>query len=121
MRLAVFTKNLTNPAYCAARLGAERAAAALGGVEVLHFVPQTPDDPAQQSALIDEALVAASPDEFAPLARAMAEVMGHCDGFFPTDFFLYWRARVLAAARRLEVQGDPTAGYRDLQVRRVMR
>lgn len=56
MRLAVFTKNLTNPAYGAARLGAERAAAALGGVEVLHFVPQTPDDPAQQSALIDEAL-----------------------------------------------------------------
>lgn len=56
MRLAVFTKNLTNPAYGAARLGAERAAAALGGVEVLHFVPQTPDDPAQQRALIAEAL-----------------------------------------------------------------
>lgn len=56
MRLAVFTKNLTNPAYGAARLGAERAATALGGVEVLHFVPQTPDDPEQQSALIDEAL-----------------------------------------------------------------
>jgi ribose transport system substrate-binding protein len=56
MRLAVFTKNLSNPAYGAARLGAERAAAALGGVEVLHFVPQTPDDPEQQSALIDEAL-----------------------------------------------------------------
>ena len=56
MRLAVFTKNLTNPAYGAARLGAERAAAALGGVEVLHFVPQTPDDPEQQIALIDQAL-----------------------------------------------------------------
>ena len=55
-RIAVFTKNLTNPAYGAARLGAERAAAELGGVEVLHFVPQTPDDPVQQSALIDEAL-----------------------------------------------------------------
>lgn len=56
MRLAVFTKNFSNPAYGAARLGAERAAAALGGVEVQHFVPQTPDDPEQQSALIDEAL-----------------------------------------------------------------
>jgi ribose transport system substrate-binding protein len=56
MRLAVFTKNLTNPAYGAARLGAKRAAAALRGAEMLHFVPQTPDDPAQQSALIDEAL-----------------------------------------------------------------
>ncbi len=71
--------------------------------------------------LIDAALVAASPDEFAPLARAMAEVMGHCDGFFPTDFFIYWRARVLVAAGRLEIQGDPTAAYRDLQVRRVLR
>ncbi|RYY64458.1 MAG: sugar ABC transporter substrate-binding protein, partial [Comamonadaceae bacterium] len=30
MRLAVFTKNRTNPAYAAARLGADRAAAALG-------------------------------------------------------------------------------------------
>ena len=65
MRIAVFTKNLTNPAYGAARLGAERAAAALGGVEVLHFVPQTPDDPAQQSALIDEALaLQPRPDAF---------------------------------------------------------
>lgn len=65
MRLAVFTKNYTNPAYGAARLGAERAAAALGGVEVLHFVPQTPDDPEQQSALIDEALaLRPQPDAF---------------------------------------------------------
>ena len=38
------------------RLGAERAAAALGGAEVLHFVPQTPDDPEEQIRLIDEAL-----------------------------------------------------------------
>lgn len=68
--------------------------------------------------LIDAALVAASPDEFAPLARAMVEVMGHCDGFFATDFFLYWRARELAAAAQLELQGDPIAG-RDLQVRRL--
>ena len=65
MRLAVFTKNLTNPAYSAARLGAERAAAALGGVEVLHFVPQTPDDPVQQSALIAQALaLQPRPDAF---------------------------------------------------------
>ena len=65
MKLAVFTKNLTNPAYAAARLGAERAAAALGGVEVLHFVPQTPDDPTQQRALIAEALALSPlPDAF---------------------------------------------------------
>jgi ribose transport system substrate-binding protein len=55
MRLAVFTKNLTNPAYGAARLGAERAGAAFG-VEVLHFVPEKGDDPDEQSALIAQAL-----------------------------------------------------------------
>ena len=55
MRLAVFTKNYTNPAYGAARLGAERAAAVFGD-EVLHFVPKKGDDPVEQSALIAEAL-----------------------------------------------------------------
>ncbi|MDO9195433.1 sugar ABC transporter substrate-binding protein [Rhodoferax sp.] len=64
MRLAVFTKNLTNPAYGAARLGAERAAAVFGA-EVLHFVPQKGDDPEEQSALIDEALaLTPRPDAF---------------------------------------------------------
>ena len=61
-RIAVFTKNLSNPAYAAARLGAERAAQ-LFGAQVLHFVPQQADDPAEQSALIDAAL-AQSPDAF---------------------------------------------------------
>jgi ribose transport system substrate-binding protein len=55
MRLAVFTKNRSNPAYAAARLGAERAAA-LFGAELRHYVPEIPDDPAQQSALVHEAL-----------------------------------------------------------------
>jgi ribose transport system substrate-binding protein len=54
-KIAALTKNLTNPAYSAARLGAERAAAQFG-VRVEHYVPATPDDPEQQSALIDEAL-----------------------------------------------------------------
>jgi ribose transport system substrate-binding protein len=64
MRLAVFTKNLTNPAYGAARLGAERAAAQFGA-EVLHFVPQQGDDPEEQSALIDQALaLEPRPDAF---------------------------------------------------------
>lgn len=64
MRLAVFTKNLTNPAYGAARLGAERAAAAFGA-EVLHFVPKKGDDPEEQSALIDAALaLTPRPDAF---------------------------------------------------------
>ena len=64
MRLAVFTKNYSNPAYAAARLGAERAAA-LSGDEVLHFVPVQGDDPVQQSQLIDDALaLVPRPDAF---------------------------------------------------------
>ena len=41
-RIAVFTKNRTNPAYAAARLGADRTAARLGATTV-HYVPDTPD------------------------------------------------------------------------------
>ena len=64
MRIAVFTKNLTNPAYGAARLGAERAGAQFGA-EVLHFVPNKGDDPEEQSALIDQALALnPQPDAF---------------------------------------------------------
>ncbi|MFN4359574.1 MAG: sugar ABC transporter substrate-binding protein [Hylemonella sp.] len=64
MRLAVFTKNYSNPAYGAARLGAERAAAVFGD-EVLHFVPKKGDDPVEQSALVAEALaLQRRPDAF---------------------------------------------------------
>jgi len=54
-RLAVFTKNRSNPAYEAARIGAERAAARLGAT-VDHFVPESPDDTDQQIALVHAAL-----------------------------------------------------------------
>jgi ribose transport system substrate-binding protein len=54
-RLAVFTKNLINPAYAAARLGAERVAYRFGGT-VEHYVPDLPDDVGQQIALIDRAI-----------------------------------------------------------------
>ncbi len=56
----MFTKNRTNPAYDAARLGGDRAAALLGA-STLHFVPEKFDDAEEQSALIDEAL-ALGPD-----------------------------------------------------------
>ena len=62
MKIAVFTKNQSNPAYAAARLGAERAAA-LFGAEVRHYVPEIADDPLQQSALVAQAL-AEVPDAF---------------------------------------------------------
>ncbi len=61
MHIAVFTKNLTNPAYMAARLGADRAAARLGA-RTTHHVPRIPDDVAQQTALIDEVLGGPRPD-----------------------------------------------------------
>ncbi|MBI3375171.1 MAG: sugar ABC transporter substrate-binding protein [Betaproteobacteria bacterium] len=62
MKIAVFTKNRTNPAYDAARLGADRAANWLGA-QTMHFVPVKSDDPIEQSALVDEAL-AMAPDAF---------------------------------------------------------
>ena len=62
MRLAVFTKNRTNPAYEAARIGAERTARR-NGAEVAHYVPRKADDIAEQIALIDEAL-GSKPDAF---------------------------------------------------------
>lgn len=53
--IAVFTKNRTNPAYAAARLGADRTAQRLGA-RTVHYVPRKPDDVDEQIALIDEAL-----------------------------------------------------------------
>ena len=53
--IAVFTKNRTNPAYEAARLGADRAARGLGA-QTRHYVPDRPDDIQEQVALIDAAL-----------------------------------------------------------------
>lgn len=55
MKIAVFTKNRVNPAYGAARLGAERAAAQLG-VQVVHFVPAVADDAVEQSAMLERAV-----------------------------------------------------------------
>src|SRR5829696_4633820 len=59
-RLAIFTKNRSNPAYAAARLGAERTAKRLGA-SVVQYVPEKPDDVDEQIALIDSA-IAERPD-----------------------------------------------------------
>lgn len=53
--IAVFTKNSTNPAYAAARLGADLTAARLGA-HTRHYVPDVPDDIGEQIGLIDDAL-----------------------------------------------------------------
>lgn len=54
-RLAVFTKNRTNPAYIGARLGADRMAGRLG-CAVTHHVPVAPDSVEEQRALLEAAL-----------------------------------------------------------------
>jgi ribose transport system substrate-binding protein len=89
MRIAVFTKNRTNPAYAAARLGAARVAKRFGA-ETLDFVPETPDDADQQTRLIDAAL-ALRPDAF-----VLAPV-------HPT--------RVNDALRRIEAAGIPLCAF----------
>ena len=89
MKIAVFTKNRVNPAYGAARLGAERAAARLGA-RVTHYVPEVADDAAEQSALLERA-VADRPD-----AIALATV-------HPT--------RVDAAIRKVNAGGIPLVGF----------
>ena len=60
MRIAVFTKNRTNPAYAAARLGADRTAARFGATTT-HYVPEAPDSAPEQIALIKRA-IAEKPD-----------------------------------------------------------
>lgn len=89
MRLAIFTKNRSNPAYEAARLGADRAARLLGA-QTAHYVPEAFDDPEQQSALVDEAL-AARPDGIV---------------FTPTH-----PTRVNDALRRIAEANVPLAGF----------
>jgi ribose transport system substrate-binding protein len=89
MKIAVFTKNRLNPAYDAARLGAERSAAQLGAVAV-HYVPRVPDDAGEQCALIRRAI-----DEGAD-AIALSAV-------HPT--------RVNAAVAEINAAGLPLAGF----------
>ena len=87
--LAVFTKNRTNPAYAAARLGADRVAARLGA-RVAHYVPGKPDDVMEQRTLVERA-IAERPDAavFVPVhATAMRD-----------------------SVRKLEAAGIPVVNY----------
>ena len=87
--IAVFTKNRTNPAYTAARLGADRVAVRLGA-RIAHNVPGEPDDVAEQRALVERA-IAERPDAavFVPVhATAMSD-----------------------SVRKLNAAGIPTVNY----------
>jgi hypothetical protein len=70
---------------------------------------------------IDASLLQFCPAEGKPLARVMADVMAHCDGFFATDYLLFWRARELAAAGHIVLSGEAGAhGYGGLQARLIL-
>lgn len=58
--IAVFTKNWVNPNYAAMRRGVDQAAAKMGA-KTVHWVPQTPDDPVEQIAMV-KALATERPD-----------------------------------------------------------
>ena len=73
---------------------------------------------AEDHARIDGQLLAACGADWEPLARAMAEVMSRCDGFFATDLFLYWRARQLAQRGTIQLSDSMAADYRDVLARR---
>src|SRR5215475_15706252 len=53
--LAVFTKSAGNPIARAVRAGAE-VVAKTHGITVFHYIPTSPDNVPQQTALVDEAL-----------------------------------------------------------------
>src|SRR6266850_1989330 len=55
MTIAVFTKNLTNPAYEAFRIASDRIARATGA-RVVHFVPKQPDNVDEQKAMVEQVL-----------------------------------------------------------------
>lgn len=72
--LRIILKNHTNPAYGGALVGAQAVAARLGAT-VDHVAPQTPDDVAQQNALIDQA-IAERPDAIVLLPTHATGVNG---------------------------------------------
>jgi ribose transport system substrate-binding protein len=53
--IAVFTKNLTNPAYEAFRIAADQIARG-AGLRVQHFVPEQPDNVDEQKAMVEQVL-----------------------------------------------------------------
>jgi ribose transport system substrate-binding protein len=55
LTIAVFTKNLTNPAYEAFRIAADQVARTMGA-RIVHFVPKQPDNVEEQKAMVEQAL-----------------------------------------------------------------
>jgi ribose transport system substrate-binding protein len=55
MNIAIFTKNLTNPAYQAFRIAADQVAHA-AGARTVHYVPKQPDNVDEQKAMVEQVL-----------------------------------------------------------------
>jgi ribose transport system substrate-binding protein len=55
MTIAVFTKNLTNPAYEAFRIAADQIARTTGA-KIVHFVPKQPDNVDEQKAMVEQVI-----------------------------------------------------------------
>ena len=88
--IAVFTKNRSNPAYEAARIGADRVARRWSAM-VRHYVPVRVDDVDEQTALV-EAAVAQKPDAavFVPVheTKMDAAVRRFADARIPLFTFI---------------------------------
>jgi ribose transport system substrate-binding protein len=65
VRVALFTKNQTNPYFQSVRLGAERAAAD-GQVDLVHYIPTRPDSIPEQMSEIDDAITKSIPEPWSP-------------------------------------------------------
>jgi hypothetical protein len=55
MTIAVFAKNLTNPAYEAFRIASDQIAHSTGA-QVVHYVPKQPDNVDEQKAMVEQVL-----------------------------------------------------------------
>ena len=102
--IAVFTKNRTNPAYEAARLGADRTAARLGG-RTLHYVPEKPDNVEEQIVLIGQA-VAAKPDAVVFVPVDVSAVNGAILQFDAASIPLFNIITRTTAGRRVSTDGQ---------------
>ncbi|MEX2036016.1 MAG: substrate-binding domain-containing protein, partial [Xanthobacteraceae bacterium] len=111
--IAIFTKNRTNPAYDAARLGADRVAARLGATTT-HYVPDEPDSVPEQIALIAGA-IAERPDAavFVPVHETAVNdaILGFDAAGIPLFNII---ARTTAGRRVTFVGSDDRALARDI-------
>jgi ribose transport system substrate-binding protein len=77
--IAVFTKSQNSPIFAALRAGAGVAGQKLG-VEIIHYVPSTPDSVPEQMKLVDDAIkdkpdaIVFVPVDFAAVGAAVAKI-----------------------------------------------